>query len=211
MKTFIQIGTNNGNDLFRKKVINEKPDLVLLVEPNHNLRDEIEEYYKGIPNYHIITKAIYYNDTSSVTLYVARNDGSLYKKNIPRNHQHFSLLPMNGWGTKDEMVKLETEGVTFATLCDTYGVTDIDYLQIDTEGFDSEIIDMIDFSKYTIKVLRFEVWGFDSSCFTTYHSDKCDRLGITGISRSIDKLTSLGYTFSEISDEDGCDIIATKS
>lgn len=33
-KIFVQIGTNNGNDVFRDKIINDKPDLVILVEPN---------------------------------------------------------------------------------------------------------------------------------------------------------------------------------
>jgi len=33
-KVYFQIGTNDGNDLFLDKVKNEKPDLVILVEPN---------------------------------------------------------------------------------------------------------------------------------------------------------------------------------
>lgn len=34
MKIYFQIGTNNGKDLFRKKVISDNPDMVILVEPN---------------------------------------------------------------------------------------------------------------------------------------------------------------------------------
>lgn len=49
---------------------------------------------------------------------------------------------------------------------------DIVILQIDTEGFDTEIIKMIDLSKYTINRIRFEKWGFKTECFTDYHNEK---------------------------------------
>jgi FkbM family methyltransferase len=53
MKVFIQIGTNDGNDLFRKKVMKETPDLVILVEPNADLKATIQKNYKNIQNTHI--------------------------------------------------------------------------------------------------------------------------------------------------------------
>jgi hypothetical protein len=33
-KVFFQIGSNNGNDLFRELVLRHQPDIVILVEPN---------------------------------------------------------------------------------------------------------------------------------------------------------------------------------
>jgi hypothetical protein len=42
-KVFFQIGTNNGNDLFRELVIKNAPDCVILVEPNKELIDEIKK------------------------------------------------------------------------------------------------------------------------------------------------------------------------
>ena len=35
-KVFIQIGTNTGDDNFRKLVLKHKPKKVILVEPNSN-------------------------------------------------------------------------------------------------------------------------------------------------------------------------------
>jgi hypothetical protein len=52
-KVFFQIGTNNGNDLFRNKVKISQPDIVILVEPNKKLLDEIKKNYHAIKNVHI--------------------------------------------------------------------------------------------------------------------------------------------------------------
>ena len=47
---------------------------------------------------------------------------------------------MNDWGNKSDMVKIISKSITFDKICSNHNITTIDYLQIDTEGFDSEII-----------------------------------------------------------------------
>ena len=69
---------------------------------------------------------------------------------------HFSLLPRNDWGEKEDMVKLQTKSITFDKICSNHNITNIEYLQIDTEGFDTEIIKMIDLSKYKIKTIEYK-------------------------------------------------------
>jgi hypothetical protein len=49
-RVYFQIGTNNGNDNFRNIVAREKPDLVILVEPNANLVESIKSNYSNINN-----------------------------------------------------------------------------------------------------------------------------------------------------------------
>jgi len=51
--------------------------------------------------------------------------------------------------------------ITFDMLCSSIGLTDIDYLKIDTEGSDLSIIQSIDFNKYNIKVIRTEFNGVE--------------------------------------------------
>lgn len=46
--------------------------------------------------------------------------------------------------------------ITFEDLMNKYGLTELDYLQIDTEGYDQRIIESIDFNKYNIKEVKFE-------------------------------------------------------
>ena len=213
MKIFIQIGTNNGNDNFRNLVIKESPDLVLLVEPNKNLIETIKNNYINIKNVDIINKAVGYEDDKEVSLYIPAINkiyGNKGENNFTYGDAHFSMVPMNDWGEKENMIEIKTKSITFNTLCFTYNINEIDYLQIDTEGFDTEIIKMIDFDKINIKKLRYEKWGFDTSCFTKYHSDKYEQLGKNGLKIIENKLVNNGYILNDINDSDGNDILAIK-
>jgi FkbM family methyltransferase len=214
MKVYFQIGTNNGNDLFNKKVRNDKPDLVILVEPNAELEPVIRKNYEGVPNVFIFSKAIYYEDDSELTLYIPAKKGvfgSRADNGLVYENAHFSLMPMNDWGSKEDMVKLKTQSIKFDSLCQIFGLKHIDYLQMDTEGFDSEIIKIIDLSKIDIKQIRYEIWNFDPEVFTKYHNDKAAHLGKNGMREAEMKLNSAGYTLKIVHDEDGNDIIAIKN
>jgi len=211
-RIFFQIGTNNGDDLFRNKVKEINPDMVILVEPNQTLINEINENYKDVKNVYIYNNAIYYNNDEIVELYIpAKNGiiGSIADNGHAYCDGNFSLLPMNDWGTKDDMVKFTAKTITFDEICKNHNITEIEYLQIDTEGFDTEIIKMIDLSKYKIKQIRFEKWVFSSECFTHYNNDIANELGINGMNFVMNKLKNNNYIINEISDKDGDDIIAT--
>lgn len=211
-KIFFQIGTNNGNDRFRKLVKNEKPNMVILVEPNESLINNIKLNYEGIDNVHIYNNAVYYRNDEPIELYIPAKNGIMGTQadnNITYNNGHFSLLPMNDWGKKEDMVKIQTKSITFDKICSNHNITNIEYLQIDTEGFDSEIIKMLDLSKYKINNIRFERWGFPIDCFTKYHNEYSNELGINGMNNSINKLKQYNYTLNYINDEDGNDIIAS--
>ena len=211
-KVFFQIGTNNGNDMFRELVLQNLPDCVILVEPNRELINEIIKNYSNIQNVYIYNNAIYYNDDEMVELYIPAKNGIMGTRadnGIIYNDAHFSLLPMNDWGNKNDMVKIISKSITFDKICSIHGITDIEYLQIDTEGFDSEIIQMINLSKYKINKIRFEKWGVDSECFTNHHKQKAYELGINGMNYAINKLREHNYTINDIIDSDGNDIIAT--
>ena len=213
MRVYFQIGTNDGNDLFNRKVRAEKPDLVILVEPNKDFEPIIRKHYEGVPNVFIFSKAIYYENKADVSLFIPAKHGvfgSRADNGWTYSHTHFSLVPMNDWGSKEDMVELKTSGIRFDTLCNVFGLTQIDYLQIDTEGFDSEIIKMIDFSKIDIRQIRYEVWNFDAKEFTKHQGDKADSLGKNGMREAEAKLVQAGYKINKITDEDGDDMLATK-
>lgn len=211
-KVFFQIGTNNGNDLFRELVLKNTPDCVILVEPNEELINEIKKNYNNIKNVYIYSNALYYNDDEIVELYIpAKNGiiGTCADNGIIYGNSHFSLLPMNDWGNKSNMVKITSKSITFDKICSIHNISNIEYLQIDTEGFDSEIIKMIDLSKYKINKIRFENWSFGTECFTEHHNQKANELGKNGMNNAINKLKEYNYIISNIIDSDGNDIIAT--
>lgn len=211
-KVFFQIGTNNGNDLFRELVLKHNPDCVILVEPNKNLLDQIKRNYDTIKNVHIYSNAIYYNDDEDVELYIGSKDGSI--GSVAENGRrysdvNFSLVPMNDWGAKENLAKITSKSITFDTICRDHNISTIEYLQIDTEGFDTEIIKMIDLSKYKINKIRFEKWGFNSECFLRHNNDKATELGTNGMNAAIHKLKQYNYVLTDISDQDGNDILAS--
>ena len=211
-KVYFQIGTNNGNDLFRELVKKNKPDTVILVEPNVNLINEIKRNYSGIKNVYIYNNAIYYNNDEEIELYIPAKNGIIGTRadnGITYNTGHFSLVPMNDWGNKNDMVKITTKSITFDKICSSHNITNIEYLQIDTEGFDTEIIKMIDLSKYKINKIRFEKWGFESERFTNHNKELSNELGQNGMINAINKLISYKYILNDICDSDVNDFIAT--
>lgn len=101
---------------------------------------------------------------------------------VSRIDSKFSLFQLNekglkkmpDWGkglgsfSKDHLLKfdsiieldLEEEkvvGKPFSWLVTEFNLNSIDYLQIDTEGFDAEIIKMIDFDIFSSKIIKFEI------------------------------------------------------
>jgi FkbM family methyltransferase len=214
MKVFFQIGTNNGNDQFRQICIQNKPDMIVLVEANSKHLNSIKDNYKDLLNVHIINKAIYYKDNDEVELFIPAKDG-IYGEPGENKHTYtdgqFSLLPMNDWGDKKNMCSFKAQTITFDTICEQLNIKNIEYLQIDTEGFDSEIIKMIDLDKYNIKNIRYEKWGFPIERFTKYNNNEnINEYGVEGMKLIEQKLLKYNYQLRDINDRDGNDIIATK-
>lgn len=213
MRVYFQIGTNDGNDVFREIVQQEKPDLVVLVEPNIVHIDAIYRNYSNIQNVKVIHKCIYEKDDEEVTLYIPAENG-VYGNRGKNGHTYddgnYSLLPMNDWGDKSDMHQIKVPSIRFDTLCKELNITEIEYLQMDTEGYDSEIIKMIDLDAMPIRKIRYEKWYFDDACFTKYHKDIHSSLGKKGMDQVEEKLQKHGYVLSYISDRSGDDIIAIK-
>lgn len=160
-KVFVQIGVFDGYDEFMFLSKEYTPTKVILVEPNSLMNDQIKKHYKGIRNVKIENVAIWEKDNVTVEL--------THPRQLKRRHEFsnynpcFSLIPMQDWG--DDLIKIPVPGMRFMTLCEKHGITDINYLQIDTEGYDAEIIKMIDFSKVNIDVIVYENWDFPRSAF----------------------------------------------
>ena len=220
---FIQIGTNDGNDRFNQLVKHYKPKHVILIEPNQTLYDSILHNYKDVSSdttrITVINKCIYHTDDAEVSLFIPAKDGvygnpgvqpERIQGNYTYNNKHFSLIPMNDWGEKKDMVEIKCKTVTFKTLCKLYNISKINYLQIDTEGYDSEIISSIDLETINVNIIRYEKWPFDEQCFSKYHNENRHLYGLGGMKNIENLLRFNNYSIYNISDEDGDDIIAFK-
>jgi len=204
--TFIQIGTNDGCDRFRNIVREYKPKLVVLIEPNKDLIPEIENNYSGIANVCIENVAIA-TEEKDVSLYIPLVDGNGRADNgCYYSSSTFSMIPMNDWGSMDNMEKITAKAVTLSSIFRKYGIRKADYLCTDTEGYDAEILKNTDLWKYQIDILQYEKWDFDSSVFAR-HNPNWEQLGSAGMDTLHGILSLMGYDFYDDSD-DGNNIIA---
>lgn len=202
-KVFIQIGTNDGNDEFNAIVKQNNPSMVILVEPNPVLKEKIIENYKDISNVHIEIAAIT-TKKGDVELHIPIGDENGISENgIEYSDQHFTLIPMDTWGEK--FITIKSKGITISDLFEKYNIKKVDYLQIDTEGYDYEIIKSIPFEKVDILSIKYENWPFDEIFFKRYGSDS-KKYGKNGMYIVEELLKSKGFTINNI----GQDTIASR-
>jgi|SaaInlStandDraft_5_1057022.scaffolds.fasta_scaffold28429_2 FkbM family methyltransferase len=151
---FIQIGANNGKRF--DPIYNIVKTLKLkglALEPIKEYYDELVENYKN-SNVMPVNKAIYKNN-QKLSIYRVKANNSLpeWTKGIASvNPEHFKKSKLDNSQMCEEIV----DAVTFNTLLTDYKVLDCDLLQIDTEGYDIEVIKMFPFSQIKPKIIHFE-------------------------------------------------------
>lgn len=154
---FLQIGANDGisfDCLYEFATQNQWKGVV--VEP-------LDDFYRKL----CMNYEFYENITPvKVALHPTNQEFKLYRVN-PRYYQE---LPdwtqgiasfsydhlLNHLVQPHQIVENISPSVHLMQLIDDYNLYNIDYLQIDTEGFDAEVIKMIDFSKIYPKLIKFE-------------------------------------------------------
>ena len=184
MKTYIQIGTAKGDDFFYNTIKNLDPNEVklILVEPMQ--WNESIAFYKDKPfRCEILQKAVVPNDFVGdfVEMYLFGGDlnlsSVLNRKEIPSNNVIFCpVMKIND-------------------LLD-YAKSEIEFLSIDAEGLDVELLNSIDYSKYEIKNIFFEYWDFDDDGNNVYKSK-------SKYAELDEKLKEHGFTTKETIDTDG--------
>jgi FkbM family methyltransferase len=186
----IQIGSNNGNDSVRQFITENQNniDLVVLVEPIPFILDQLKENYKDFHNIFIENIAISDNELEKFTLYY-EEDSNYELSSFRKQH----LIDCNC--SLEKIKSIDVNCLTINQLFEKYNIDTLDYLHIDTEGLDVYIISSIDFNKFKIKNIIFEV----------IHTDGTQKLG-TNYIETTEYLKKLGYNLSQI---DGMNIKAT--
>jgi FkbM family methyltransferase len=149
MKTYIQIGANVGNDGFQRYVasIDERIRLIL-IEPNSDLLYEFKKNYNNLNDRHeiiILPQAI--SPIGGIVNLYLRTDIHNFGGSSLLNRKRFSLNVIR-----------EVTAITFNMLCENYSIGEVEYLCIDTEALDYEILNSIDLLKINIKTIFFEKW-----------------------------------------------------
>lgn len=174
--TVIQVGANDGftHDPIHKFIKRDKWRGVLL-EPQPDVYHQyLERLHKNSPGIHTLNAALNYQDGTS-TIYkvsfstarwatgltsfdrsvVEKAVNSAYVKDCAR--QEGVSIPVK---IDDRIQATQIKTISPRTLLEKYQVKTIDWLQIDAEGFDFEIIKMFDIATTQPRVIVFEHFQF---------------------------------------------------
>jgi FkbM family methyltransferase len=169
MKKFdlVIIGAHNGSGL--EELILEQKNKVLLIEPvNYNLQS-LKNRFKNINNIFFENVGVsdekkqikfYYVKESSVKKLGKEwgtGIGSFKKKHLLDHHRkRFKII-------ESDIEEVNVKIVVFNDLVEKYNISEIEYLFIDTEGYDYQIIKSIDFNKTKINKVKFEYKHLDDT------------------------------------------------
>lgn len=188
---FVQIGANDGkraDDSYNFITRHHLKGIV--VEPLKDMFERLSENYASEPQITKVNKAIH-STAKTMPLYRIKSDA-----NVPDWCHGIASFDkshlMDGARKVPDIDKyIIEESVECISLTELFlqtGVEQISFLQVDTEGYDYEIIKMIDFNTMKPEIIRYEC-----SVFSQQDNQAC-----------IDLLAQQGYQFFD----EGNDIIA---
>jgi FkbM family methyltransferase len=155
----VQLGANKGDDELAKYIKKnyDKLDFALFVEPNLLHIEDLKKCYEGYENVFIENVAIkpssYEQDT--LKLYYYEDDAPLYqiasciKSHIEKHYRYSNY-------TEDKIHEFEVPALTIDELFLKYNIQELDWLLLDVEGIDAELLLNTEWSKYDIKKIEYE-------------------------------------------------------
>jgi FkbM family methyltransferase len=154
---FIQIGANDGKSfdpIYR--IVTTEGVGGLVIEPVRYYYDQLVRNYSRFSKVHPVNVAIH-NTEKRMTLYSVDPDklgklppGAKGIASFSRAHHELSGIP------REFIVEHEVACLSLPQLLDQYNVRKVDLLQIDTEGYDAEILLNLDFQLMKPSIIRFE-------------------------------------------------------
>lgn len=155
---FIQVGANDGVsfDFLYEFVIKRKSQGVV-IEPVFDYFKELETNYKNFPKIIKINKAVHPFEKEIVINKIAPNASAKYPdwvKGIASiDSEHHLKTGIDSRDIIKEIVKADS---LMNILLKNSLILNVDYIQIDTEGFDFEVVKMIDFNVIKPKMIKYE-------------------------------------------------------
>jgi FkbM family methyltransferase len=161
------IGAHNGSGL--EELILKQKNKVLLIEPvNYNLQS-LKLRFENIEN--IIFENIgISNERNQIKFYYVKKSsvkklgklwasgiGSFKKKHLLDHHRKRFQI------TENDIEEINVKILVFDDLVKKYYINEIEYLFVDTEGYDYKIIKSIDFNKIKINKVKFEYKHLDDT------------------------------------------------
>lgn len=154
---FIQIGANDGKDYIYEFVsLNRDKVSGIVIEPLKDFFDELSCKYRKFSKVTPVNIAIHNSESEMILHRVAPHklkDLPIWLKGISsfnKNHHKLTNTPSN-WIIPEKVLC-----ISLNELLKRYQIKKIDLLQIDTEGYDAQIILNLDFADIKPSIIRFE-------------------------------------------------------
>jgi FkbM family methyltransferase len=179
---YIIIGAMDGvsfDNIFDKLT---KDDIALFVEPIPHQFKKLQENVDILPCKVYLENSVVSNKIEDIVMAYLPNDetflagcSSVVKFGTPLNRYLAEI---------DNLSYYETKSVTFDMLCEKYAFDEVDYVQVDCEGYDQVIVDSIDINKYKIKQLKFETHYVNNE-FLEYYKQKTNPINTINLEADI--------------------------
>ena len=152
IKFFIQIGSHDGemHDPIQNFVLKNK-SAGLLIEPQIKMLEKCRKKYKSIQNLFFFNAAIYH-ESKEIKLFKV-------KKAIDYSHTGWaSIIPDRFEKTvyKENYIFDIVQGLPLEAVTKKFKIKKIDLLQVDTEGYDYNILKLFNFKLYRPKLIQVE-------------------------------------------------------
>ena len=156
----VQIGTNKANDDLSNYLLSNYDELEfgLFVDANILHIDDIKNCYSKFNNIEIENVAIKtpLQNQNTLIIYYHTNEHPHYSMascDIEHIKKHMTWCPHLQGG---EIKSFEVACITLEELLEKHSIYEIDWLCLDIEGIDAEILLTFDWNKYRIKRVEFE-------------------------------------------------------
>lgn len=159
--TFVQIGAHDGTQLDPlQDAIRTSGWTGVMVEPVPYVFDRLRANNVGNDRVSLANVAIADEDGTRDFHHLAQaEDGAVWKwydalgsfrRDVVLSHRH--LIP----DIEDRLVTVPVPCRTFESLCREHGLEHVDVVQIDTEGYDREVLELIDLDRFGVGLVMFE-------------------------------------------------------
>jgi FkbM family methyltransferase len=158
---FMQIGANDGNKGdYLETYVQSRDWRGVLVEPIPYVFANLTRRHGSNSRLTLVNAAISDHDGTATLYYLPKDEDA----NLPPWYDALAtfrrevLLTHSPWiaDIDSRIATIEVDSLTFESLCRRQGIERVDLVQIDTEGYDYEIIRQIDLDKYQPAFILFE-------------------------------------------------------
>ena len=149
---FIQVGAHNGlkNDPINK-YIKQNGWNGILIEPQKNIFNELKENYKEFSKNLIFENIAISSKENEIELFSSKSGNKSTAASVRKDVAKRQLKK------GDKLLQsIKVKSMTLKDLINKHSVKKIDLLQIDTEGYDFEVIKTLDLENFKPKIIQFE-------------------------------------------------------